>query len=237
MNLLIRLEQCESTNSAILQFLNPQSDGVFAVYTGQQTKGRGQYGNNWQTGKEINLAYSVAVKCKDFNASALSFNFHTVVLSRLFIDKMTAKKVDIKWPNDLILRNKKIAGLLVEKIKHENTDYYIFGIGINLLQTDFGDLASAGSILSQTGLRFSVDEFAKAYHDFLTPSILYCNGPEDLIQFNKHLFRRNTISVFEIENKRQNGIIHSVDENGFLLVELENQGMKKFTYKELKLMY
>jgi BirA family biotin operon repressor/biotin-[acetyl-CoA-carboxylase] ligase len=82
-----------------------------------------------------------------------------------------------------------------------------------------------------------VDEFAKAYHDFLTPSILYCNGPEDLIQFNKHLFRRNTISVFEIENKRQNGIIHSVDENGFLLVELENQGMKKFTYKELKLMY
>ena len=45
------------------------------------------------------------------------------------------------------------------------------------------------------------------------------------------------VSVFEIKGIRQNGIIRNVDEEGFLWVELENQGLQKFYNKEIELLY
>ena len=234
---LFHLSQCESTNSEILNFLPSDTPSMIALFTENQTQGRGQYGNRWQSGQQLNLAYSLAVPCQDFECSALVFNFHTAVLSRFFIDKMTDAQVFLKWPNDLIIANKKIAGLLVEKIKHQGSDYYIFGIGLNLLQVDFEDLTSAGSILSQTGKCFDLALFAQDFHSFLVENILNCHPENVLLDYNFHLFRKNSISVFEINSIRQNGIIKSVDQEGFLWVELEHDGLKKFAHKEIKLLY
>lgn len=237
MNPLIYLHQCESTNSSILDYLQPDHLDFLAVYTGCQTKGRGQYGNVWQSGNNINLAYSLGIKCSSIHYSAQTFNFHTAVLSRRFIDKLTDAKVEIKWPNDLIMNNKKISGMLVEKIRLHGVEYYIFGIGINLLQKDFPDLSSAGSLWTQTGKSFGLKEVAVALHEFLCTHLSFCTSEEILQEFNCHLFRKKSISVFEINGIRQNGIIQSVDLDGFLWVELEHNGLKKFAYKELKLLY
>ncbi|WP_124642879.1 biotin--[acetyl-CoA-carboxylase] ligase [Amniculibacterium aquaticum] len=237
MNPLIQLDQCESTQNEILNYLPVHPDGILAVFTDKQTKGRGQYGNQWDSGEGMNMAYSIAVRCQDYKASALSFNFHTAVLCRYFLDKLTDAKVKIKWPNDIIINNKKVAGLLVEKMKCQGVEYYVFGIGLNLLQVDFLGLSSAGSVLSQTGIRFRVDDFAKEFHDFLCGNVLQCDEAEVLELYNLNLFRKNEISVFEIKGMRQNGIIRLVDAQGFLHVELENEGLKTFTYKELKLLY
>ncbi|MBS1571401.1 MAG: biotin--[acetyl-CoA-carboxylase] ligase [Bacteroidetes bacterium] len=237
MNPLIRLIECESTNSEILNYLDNLSDGIVSLYTGNQTKGRGQYGNVWQSGKELNLSFSMAVCCKSISISDIAFNFHTAVLTREFIDKLSEEYVAIKWPNDLIMKNKKIAGLLVEKIKLNNREYYIFGVGINLLQVDFGTLTSAGSIYSQSGVKLEIDYFANEFHQYLSNHIFNANDKEILNSLNHFLFRKNKISVFEINNSRQNGIITKVDNDGFLEIELEKDGLKKFTYKEVKLLY
>jgi BirA family biotin operon repressor/biotin-[acetyl-CoA-carboxylase] ligase len=234
---LYHLSQCESTNSEILNFLPSDTPSLVALFTENQTKGRGQYGNRWQSGQHLNLAYSLAVPCQSFSSSALVFNFHTAVLSRFFIDKMTDAQVFLKWPNDLIIANKKIAGLLVEKVKHQGLDYYIFGMGLNLLQVDFGDMISAGSILSQTGKSFDLISFAEDLHSFLVTNILHCDAEKVHSDYNFHLFRKNSISVFEINSIRQNGIIKSVGHEGYLWVELEHDGLKKFAHKELKLLY
>ena len=55
----------------------------------------------------------------------------------------------IKWPNDLKKKKKKIAGILIEAKKIENTEVFIIGIGVNVLQTNFDNLPKAGAILSQ----------------------------------------------------------------------------------------
>ena len=54
---------------------------------------------------------------------------------------------------------------------------------------------------------------------------------------NQNLFRKDIISVFEINKMRQNGIIKNADEKGFLWVDLEKDGLKKFYHKEIELLY
>lgn len=237
MNTLVRLDHCASTNSEILNFLNSNTYRILGVYTHNQTQGRGQYGNRWQSEPGQNLALSIAVPCESYKSSSMVFNFHTAVLCRAFIAKLTETLVEIKWPNDLIIRNKKISGMLVEKIKHNQKEYYIFGVGINIMQKNFDGLSSAGSLFTQTGLSLELHVVAQQLYDFLVENLMVENISDVLAEFNQFLYRKKKISVFEIQNSRQNGIIQSVDSEGYLWVDLENDGLKKFTYKELKLLY
>lgn len=154
MNSLIYFNNCASTQDELIDFLNRHylSEDFLAFYTFNQTKGRGQYGNSWENLPEENLAYSFALKTKNINVSDTCFNFYTAILVRDFIANLTKTEVKIKWPNDLILKNKKICGMLFEK----NKNYFVVGIGINILQENFKNLPKAGSILSQTGLSFEL---------------------------------------------------------------------------------
>jgi BirA family transcriptional regulator, biotin operon repressor / biotin---[acetyl-CoA-carboxylase] ligase len=60
---------------------------------------------------------------------------------------------------------------------------------------------------------------------------------EILNLFNKNLFRKDEISVFEKDGKRQNGIIRKADEKGELWIELEDDGLQSFYHKEIRLLY
>ena len=63
------------------------------------------------------------------------------------------------------------------------------------------------------------------------------NFDEILNEFNLHLFKKNEIAVFEKNGIRQNGIIQKMDKNGFLWIDLENEGLQKFFHKEIELLY
>jgi BirA family biotin operon repressor/biotin-[acetyl-CoA-carboxylase] ligase len=58
-----------------------------------------------------------------------------------------------------------------------------------------------------------------------------------LKNYNQNLFRRNQISVFELDNKKINGVIMRVTEQGKLIINLEGMGEKVFGFKEIKLLY
>ncbi|WP_435523630.1 hypothetical protein [Chryseobacterium indoltheticum] len=58
-----------------------------------------------------------------------------------------------------------------------------------------------------------------------------------MAQFNSNLFRKDEVSVFELDNVRQNGIIKNADENGNIWIELEQSGLQSFYHKEIKLLY
>lgn len=231
------LEKCNSTNDEILHFVKELKSPV-AVYTFNQTNGRGQYGNTWDTIKDQNLAYSIALKVRDFPMPGSLFNFHTACILRDFLAKLTNSEVKIKWPNDLIIKVKKVSGMLIEKQKIDGEGYYIAGIGINVLQKDFTGLPKAGSLFTQAQQEFELKNFTEKLHVFLFNSFKNIkSGDEILEEFNNNLFRKNQVSVFEIGGVRQNGIIKNADENGYLWVELENDGLQKFQNKEIELLY
>lgn len=236
MNSLIYFNNCASTQDELIDFLNQHylSEDFLAVYTFNQTKGRGQYGNSWKNLPEENLAYSFALKTKNINISDTCFNFYTAILVRDFIANLTKTEVKIKWPNDLILKNKKICGMLFEKSKN----YFVVGIGINILQENFKNLPKAGSVLSQTGLSFELKTFAESLHQYLFEHLVQKEIPNNILElYHLHLYRKNEVSVFEKNEVRQNGIIKNVDENGYIWIDLENEGLQKFFHKEIELLY
>ena len=236
MNSLIYFNNCASTQDELIDFLNQHylSEDFLAVYTFNQTKGRGQYGNSWENLPEKNLAYSFALKTKNINISDTCFNFYTAILVRDFIANLTKTEVKIKWPNDLILKNKKICGMLFEKSKN----YFVVGIGINILQENFKNLPKAGSVLSQTGLSFELKAFTESLHQYLFEHLVQKEIPNDVLElYHLHLYRKNEVSVFEKNEVRQNGIIKNVDETGHIWIDLENEGLQKFFHKEIELLY
>lgn len=235
---LIYLKKCVSTNDEILHFLNLPTKGFLAIYTFNQTDGKGQYGNSWKTAENLNLAFTIAVPTNLLKLPEHLFNFHTALLVADFLANMTHEKIEIKWPNDVIIKNKKIAGLLIEKKKAGEKHFYLLGIGLNVLQTNFQNLPKAGSLLTQTGEKFSLHELANALSNYLSDHLTVEISEENvLVKINHRLFKKEMVSVFEIRRLRQNGIIKEIDQDGFLWVELENDGLQKFYHKEIELLY
>ena len=128
--------------------------------------------------------------------------------------------------------------MLIEKKKIDGISYFIIGIGLNVLQTDFQDLKKAGSLLTQTGISFQLHDFAKELYEYLMENLTKKASEDNILkEINHQLFRKDKVSVFSHHEIRQNGIIKKVDEEGFLWVELENEGLKKFYHKEIELLY
>lgn len=235
---LFYLKECTSTHDEIEKFLSTDLLGLQAVYTFNQTKGKGQYGNSWESGHGLNIAYSVAAPTELINLPNHLFNFRTAQLVADFLAIMTNCTPEIKWPNDIIINKKKVSGILLEKKMINKRPYFLLGIGLNVLQEKFENLSKAGSLLTQSGLTFDLETLAESLHDYLGENLTQTISEEEVLtRLNTQLFRKNLISVFEIGQSRQNGIIKKVDEDGFLWVELENEGLQKFFHKEISLLY
>ena len=95
-----------------------------------QTKGRGRYGNKWISIKN-NLFMSVFFNLNGgVSLKKLTYTSCKLVQKSLF--KLVKKKITIKKPNDLLINNKKICGILQETIFYKNKKFAIIGIGINV---------------------------------------------------------------------------------------------------------
>lgn len=238
MSTLFYLKECSSTNDEIFKFLLYKNSDFISVYTFNQTKGRGQYGNTWLFSAEKNIAFTLAVKTDHFTVSDFMFNYYTAILIRDFLANLTENNIRIKWPNDIILKNKKIVGILIEKKKINQNNYFIIGAGFNILQEKFDGIPNAGSLLTLTGRHFDLNKFAVSLYEFLTDRLKNIPSEREILgRFNANLFRKDEISVFELEKKRQNGIIKNADAKGKLWIDLENDGLQSFYHKEIKLLY
>ncbi|MFZ9046349.1 MAG: biotin--[acetyl-CoA-carboxylase] ligase [Cyclobacteriaceae bacterium] len=142
---VIFLPECHSTNESLsnlckIEFL-PEGTVVWSDY---QTKGRGQRGNGWESIKGKNLLASVLLRPKWLT---IADQFYLTFISGLAIRKSIQERVKmdvkVKWPNDVYVREKKIAGILTEaSISSRSLDSAVVGFGINLNQDEFQNQAA-----------------------------------------------------------------------------------------------
>ena len=235
---LFYLKECSSTHDVIENFLSHDTLDLQAVYTFNQTKGKGQYGNSWESGHNLSLAYSVAVPDELVKLPNHLFNFHTAEVLADFLAILTNQTPEIKWPNDIIINKKKVSGILIEKKMIDRRSYFLIGIGLNILEEKFEHLHKAGSLLTQTGIRFDLEKVTEALHQYLVDNLMQPVSEISVLEkLNDRLFRKDLISVFEIGHVRQNGIIKNVDADGYLWVDLEKDGLQRFFHKEITLLY
>src|SRR5437763_15160130 len=132
---LIVLQQTGSTNDAILEVARDSKEGL-VLFAEQQTAGRGQRGNRWESPARKGLWFSILLRPKiDINQSAQLTAWAAEAVSHS-IQKEFFLETCIKLPNDIQINGRKVAGVLVEmRAQGKKPHLAIAGIGINVNQS------------------------------------------------------------------------------------------------------
>ncbi|GAF65265.1 biotin--acetyl-CoA-carboxylase ligase [Bacillus sp. TS-2] len=107
------------------------------IITNEQTAGRGRLGRAWHTSQQKALAFSLLLKPAILPRDVPKLTLVTAVAVIRAIKELTKLPVQIKWPNDIILNGKKLAGILTEmQSEADSVHCIIVGIGLNVNQTE-----------------------------------------------------------------------------------------------------
>lgn len=154
---IIELDSVDSTSNYIAKALETGNyRWGTAIMAHFQTNGRGQRATSWQSEGGKNLTFSFALPLNDFDSRAY-FSISRAIslgISRT-IRCLVEADVRIKWPNDILANQKKIAGVLIETKSGEN-QAAVCGIGLNVNQTAFPNLPHVGSLKLLSGKAFDV---------------------------------------------------------------------------------
>jgi len=125
-------DRTSSTNDIAAEYAkNKENDGL-AVFAEEQTAGKGRAGTEWITRHADSILCSIVLTDCKLNGELLSLTCAVAVAEA--IGKLARTQAKIKWPNDIILNGKKVAGILLESKTDDGRISYILGIGINCHQ-------------------------------------------------------------------------------------------------------
>lgn len=146
---IVYLESAGSTNDEIKRRAAAGAEEGLVLIAEEQISGRGRKGRNWTSSKGESIAASILLRPKLSPDHAFSI---TPVLALSIIqglEKETGIKAGIKWPNDIVLDNKKLCGILTEMNAEMDTiNYIVVGMGMNINQTSFpSDISSIATSL------------------------------------------------------------------------------------------
>ena len=127
-------KKVKSTNQIAIRLIRSSKNEFGLIVSETQSKGKGQYGRKWISYKG-NLFLSFFYKLENINLSLNSLTKKNCFLVRSVISKYYKKKIIFKSPNDLLIDKKKICGILQEKIERSKKEYFIVGIGLNLIKS------------------------------------------------------------------------------------------------------
>ena len=124
----------KSTNKTAIRMIKSSKNGFGLIVSESQSKGKGQYGRKWISFKG-NIFLSFFYKLENINLSLSSLTRINCFLVKDVISKYYKKKITFKSPNDLLIDKKKICGILQEKIEKSKKQYFVVGIGFNLIRS------------------------------------------------------------------------------------------------------
>lgn len=143
----IQLDDVSSTNLYLRKLIKDKSiNENILVSTNYQEKGRGQRSNIWESEKNMNILISFLYVHTTNNYDLFKFNMLISLAIYDFLSKYFKTGLKIKWPNDLMINNKKIAGVLVQNI--ESNFKSIIGVGININQKEFKNFSPQATSFS-----------------------------------------------------------------------------------------
>jgi BirA family transcriptional regulator, biotin operon repressor / biotin---[acetyl-CoA-carboxylase] ligase len=240
----IHLESIDSTNSYASEMLRQiaVSEGS-VIYTFKQLNGRGQRGNIWESEPNSNVALSVILYPKFLPPEKQFLLTKTVslavadVMSEILGNGGESNKISIKWPNDIYVNDRKIAGILIENTLRESMiQSSVVGIGININQLHFNSAANAVSLANLSGKESDLTVVMERLLEFVEARYLRlkANKTESIdAEYLERLYKRNEWSTYISAGETFEGKITGVSESGRLQVELRNAGSKEFDLKEI----
>lgn len=147
----------DSTNDVAQQWLRDSATAGSAVIADEQRAGRGRRGRTWYTPPSVALAVSIVLKTQAQFASRASMVGALAVYDLCVYLNIPTSDVAIKWPNDVLVRGKKVSGILPEAVWQQDTLLgIVLGIGVNVRNQFTDDLADT-AITLETATDTSLD--------------------------------------------------------------------------------
>ena len=234
------LETVDSTQEEVRRSL-PHLANLSVVAARNQTAGRGQRGNKWNTRPGANLTFSILLRFWKDGVPALSVEdaFRISEISALAVRTALDDfgiPASIKWPNDIYAGDRKICGMLIENILQGGAvSESIIGIGLNVNQTDFDpDLPNPVSMAQLCNRTFDTEEVLQAILGHFCYFLM--SDPSEIRQlFLDVLYRKEqrysytdcaTGEIFE-------GMIKGISKRGLLRVGMPDGRIREFGFKEI----
>jgi BirA family biotin operon repressor/biotin-[acetyl-CoA-carboxylase] ligase len=129
---ILVFDRTSSTNDIAAEYAKNKKNNGLVVFAEEQTAGRGRAGSKWHSGRADSIQCSIVLTNYKLNPELLSLTCAVAVADGL--GKIGGTEAKIKWPNDIILNGKKVAGILLESKLNNDGGTYILGIGINCHQ-------------------------------------------------------------------------------------------------------
>lgn len=230
-----------STNTYALELLGHEKpvEGT-VIHAENQTEGRGQMGNRWLSDAGKNITLSVIVYPQFLPAKQqFQLNEAIALAVRDCVAKYVEKPVIVKWPNDVYIEERKVAGILIQNtLSGAQIQSSVIGIGINVNQRDFAaDLPNPTSISLEKNAPCNIKEVInELLYRIETRYLALKQGHTQAMhdEYLSHLYRYQKPARYWCADGRLiNGQIVGVDSHGRLLIE-HSEGIEAFDLKGVK---
>ena len=224
------IEETDSTN----RWMKENGEQNLVVVADFQTAGKGCGTNKWESERGKNLLFSVMIHPKSLQAKN-QFIITQVVSVALCkaLEQFVSEPVEIKWPNDIYVGNKKICGVLIEnRLQGRMIKDCIIGIGLNVNQQAFkSDAPNPVSIWQLTGKEVDREE---VLNTFLAQLNETAKSTTIIADYKARLYRREGMHKFMTNSTIFNASIVDVKDDGRLMLQDEEGIAHLFRFKEVQ---
>jgi len=156
---IFKFENVTSTNDIAINLIKNEQKETGCVYADTQTKGRGTHGREWISGKG-NLFGSIFFPLRNKYPPFNEFStINPLIISDVLKHFCKKKNINLKFPNDIFVNEKKICGILQELIVSNSRKFLIIGIGVNIVSNpDINNKYQATNILLETQKKPKINE-------------------------------------------------------------------------------
>ena len=237
---IIQIDHVSSTNNYAAKLLNQTKIPFGAVIMAQfQDDGRGQRGAVWQSKSGENLLFSAILdgslmkECPPFYLSKC-----VAVSIKDTLSYFLKHKIHLKWPNDVLVERRKIAGVLIEsQWKGNNLFSSIIGVGLNVNQTHFEYGFDATSMKLLSANDYDLKEVLQVLCTKLNFNFnrLLSKEYSDLQQdYLSSLYKYNEKTHFKIGDKLEEVVLKDVNENGMVSLEMLGGKIKEYDFSQAR---
>lgn len=217
-----------STNSEALAWATSGARDLSLVIADEQTAGRGRLDRKWFTPPGTALAFSLILRPTDREKPYLTRIVGLAALAVADALKTRGLVAQIKWPNDVLLNGRKVAGILVESVwSGEEVDCVVVGIGINVLK---------GSVPSQELLRFPATSLEEALGPAVDREEILHDVLAGMIALRPHIGTDSFLASWEQALAFRGEQVQVEDGNGTpvagKLLRLESDGSLRLTTED-----
>lgn len=238
---IIRLEQVNSTNlfaKELSSYIKPLYEGTIVI-TQDQLSGKGRHQKSWLSEKNKNLCMSIILFPKFLDSSNLFMLSKAISLSISdYLVSLKIEDVKIKWPNDILVAGKKIAGILIENSwKSNSITESVVGIGLNVNQTHFPDvLPPPLSLKLIKKSEFEMDQVLteiSKYIEVRYEQLRNNNFSELSKDYFERLYKLREISIFISKGEEFQGTVLGVNPDGKLKIRTTDRSELEFDLDEV----